>query len=148
MVGDTANTDEVIPADDTARQTRPRSCAIALDLLGKKWTIPLLVELERGPRRRYQLRQALKVQNDRLDATVQMMVRWGVIERAFIPCGQTDGPGYAITQLGREFLDSVARLGEWQHDHHSELMANDREWRASHAAGHPSTDSGHPSTGL
>lgn len=147
-MGDRADTDEVIPAGDTARQSRPRSYAIALDLLGKKWTIPLLVELEHGPRRRYQLRQALKVQNDRLDATVQMMVRWGVIERAFIPCGRTDGPGYAITQLGREFLDSVARLGEWQHDHHSELMVNDQEWRASHAAGHPSTDSGHPSTGL
>ena len=147
-MGDTADTDEVVAAADEGRAPAPRSCAIALDLLGKKWTIPLLVELEHGPRRRYQLRQALKVQNDRLDATVQMMVRWGVIERAFIPCGQTDGPGYAITPLGREFLESVARLGEWQHDHHSELLANDREWRASHAADHPSNDSVHPSTGL
>ena len=48
-MGETADTDEVVAADE-GRGTRPRSCAIALDLLGKKWTIPLLVELEHGVR--------------------------------------------------------------------------------------------------
>lgn len=110
----------------------PRHCEIALELLHKKWMVPILVELAREPRRRQYLFATLRVANGPLDTTIQTMTRWGVIERSWIASGRTDGPGLAITDLGRTLLAAVTRLSRWQSDHHSELLANNRDWRATH----------------
>jgi DNA-binding HxlR family transcriptional regulator len=134
-VGEDAHTDGVVARPRTGHDVDLQSFEIALELLRKKWAIPLLCELDRGPRRRHQLVSALHVRNEPLDATIQMMRRWGAIDRTLIPCGQTDGNGYAITPIGRELLDAVARLAEWQLQNLPELLANDREWKALHDLG-------------
>jgi DNA-binding HxlR family transcriptional regulator len=41
----------------------------------------------------------------------------------------------AITDLGRSLLATLTRLSEWQSAHHSELLANDVDWRAVHDDG-------------
>ena len=94
--------------------------------------IPILVELAAAPRRRQYLFVRLKVSSSRLDPTIQELMRWGLIERAWIPNGRSDGPGIAISALGRSMLDLVTTLGEWQHAHHSQLAANDSDWRSTH----------------
>lgn len=134
-VGEIADLDDVVMADHGAVGTDPRRCEIVLGLLAKKWMIPILVELDSEPRRRQYLFNRLKVSSSRLDPTIQEMTRWGVIERAWIPCGRTDGPALAITDLGRSLLATLTRLSEWQSAHHSELLANDVDWRAVHDDG-------------
>lgn len=133
-MGDTEVGDLPLPALGGAR-VDPRECEIALELLARKWLIPILVELERCPRRRQYLFVTLGISSSRLDPTIQTMTRWGVIERAWIPSGQTDGPGLAITDVGRALLAALTRLSAWQNDHHSELLENNRDWTATHDVG-------------
>ena len=121
----------VIPVQGAAERDATR-CEIVLGLLARKWMIPILVELAAAPRRRQYLFVRLKVSSSRLDPTIQELMRWGLIERAWIPNGRSDGPGIAISDLGRSLLDLVTTLGEWQHAHLPELSANDADWRSTH----------------
>jgi len=107
----------------------PRRCEIVLQLLAKKWIVSILLALEEAPRRRQYLFHTLKVSSSRLDPTIQTMTRWGVIERAWIPSGNTDAPGLAITPLGRDLLGAITRLAEWQHVNLDALVQNDARWR-------------------
>ena len=116
----------------TGTELNARKCEIALALLSKKWLIPILVELEQSPRRRQYLFATLRISSSRLDPTIQTMTRWGVIERVWIPSGQTDSPGLAITDIGRALLAELTRLSAWQHKHHSALLANSEQWTATH----------------
>lgn len=134
-MGEIADLDDMVMADHDSVGTDPRRCEIVLGLLAKKWMIPILVELDSEPRRRQYLFSRLKVSSSRLDPTIQEMTRWGLVERAWIPCGRTDGPALAITDLGRSLLATLTRLSEWQSTHHSELLANDVDWRAVHDDG-------------
>ncbi len=134
-VGEIANNTGMVMADHAEPAVDPRRCELVLSLLAKKWVIPILVELKAEPRRRQYLVTRLKVASSRLDPTIQEMTRWGLVERAWIPCGRTDGPAIAISNLGRSFLATMARLSEWQDTHHSELLDNDREWRSTHPDG-------------
>ena len=107
-------------------------CETVLNILGKKWMIPVLAELQAEPRRRKHLFRRLRVSSSRLDPTIQDLMKWGLIERTWIPNGRTDGPGLAITDLGRSLLELVAALTEWQRVHQSELVANEADWSAAH----------------
>ena len=123
----------LVIADQGATERDTTRCEIVLGLLARKWMIPILVELAAAPRRRQYLFVRLKVSSSRLDPTIQELMRWGLIERAWIPNGRSDGPGIAITALGRSMLDLVTTLGEWQHAHLPQLSANDSDWRSTHS---------------
>ena len=90
-VGEIANNTGMVMADHAEPAVDPRRCELVLSLLAKKWVIPILVELEAEPRRRQYLVTRLKVASSRLDPTIQEMTRWGLVERAWIPCGSTSG---------------------------------------------------------
>ena len=122
----------LVIADQGATERDTTRCEIVLGLLARKWMIPILVELAAAPRRRQYLFVRLKVSSSRLDPTIQELMRWGLIERAWIPNGRSDGPGIAISALGRSMLDLVTTLGEWQHAHLPQLSANDSDWRSTH----------------
>lgn len=131
-MGGTVESDGLVIPDQGAAEHDTTRCEIVLGLLARKWMIPILVELAAAPRRRQYLFVRLKVSSSRLDPTIQELMRWGLIERAWIPNGRSDGPGIAISALGRSMLDLVTTLGEWQHAHHSQLAANDSDWRSTH----------------
>jgi DNA-binding HxlR family transcriptional regulator len=122
----------LVIADQGATERDTTRCEIVLGLLARKWMIPILVELAAAPRRRQYLFNRLKVSSSRLDPTIQELMRWGLIERAWIPNGRSDGPGIAISALGRSMLDLVTTLGEWQNAHLPQLSANDSDWRSTH----------------
>lgn len=131
-MGGTVESDGLVIPDQRAAERDTTRCEIVLGLLARKWMIPILVELAAAPRRRQYLFVRLKVSSSRLDPTIQELMRWGLIERAWIPNGRSDGPGIAISALGRSMLDLVTTLGEWQHAHLSLLSANDSDWRSTH----------------
>ena len=131
-MGGTVESDGLVIADQGATERDTTRCEIVLGLLARKWMIPILVELDAAPRRRQYLFNRLKVSSSRLDPTIQELMRWGLIERAWIPNGRSDGPGIAISPLGQSMLDLVTTLGEWQHEHLPQLSANDSDWRSTH----------------
>lgn len=104
MAGPRIDVDAVVSDDHEADQPDLPRCELVLNLLGRKWVIPILVELDAEPRRRQYLFHTLRVSSSRLDPTIQELTRLGLVERTFIPNGRTDGPGLAITDLGRSFL--------------------------------------------
>jgi DNA-binding HxlR family transcriptional regulator len=132
VAGLRADGDVVVRADHDPDHHDLRHCELVLNLLSRKWVIPVLGELAGEPRRRKYLFHTLKVSSSRLDPTIQELTRLGLIERTFIPSGRTDGPGLAITELGRSFLLLVTTLGEWEHLHRTELLTNVTRWRDLH----------------
>lgn len=139
MAGQVADADVLVRADHEPDQGPDRPdlphCELVLNLLARKWVIPILVELAAEPRRRQYLFHRLKVSSSRLDPTIRQLTRLGLVERTFIPHGQSDGPGLAITELGRSFLVVTATLGEWEDVHRSELLINIARWRELHPDG-------------
>lgn len=131
-MGGAVESNSLVIPDKGAAESGTIRCEIVLGLLARKWMIPILVELAAAPRRRQYLFVRLKVSSSRLDPTIQELMRWGLIERAWIPNGRSDGPGIAISALGRSMLDLVTTLGEWQHEHLRQLSANDSDWRSTH----------------
>lgn len=132
VTGLSSDVDSVVSDDHhTDRLDLPR-CELVLNLLARKWVVPILVELAEAPRRRQYLFRTLKVSSSRLDPTIQELARLGLVERRFIPSGRTDGPGLAITGLGRSFLVLVTTLGEWEHLHRPELLTNLARWGTLH----------------
>lgn len=132
MAGPRSDVDAVVSTDHDPDHIDLPRCELVLNLLSRKWVIPILVELAQEPRRRQYLFRTLKVSSSRLDPTIQELARLGLVERTFIPNGRTDGPGLAITGLGRSFLVLVATLGEWEHLHRPELLTNIAVWRELH----------------
>jgi DNA-binding HxlR family transcriptional regulator len=133
-VGITDDRASVVTAQISSDHTHdPRSNEIAISLLARKWTVPVLVELLAEPRRRQYLFNRLRVSSSRLDPTIQVLSRWGLIARVWLPSGGTESPALAITDLGRCFLDAVSRLSEWQRSNDANLATNDAEWRARHS---------------
>ena len=131
-MGGRVESDGLVIPDQCAVERDTTRCEIVLGLLARKWMIPILVELAAEPRRRQYLFVRLKVSSSRLDPTIQELMRWGLIERAWIPNGRSDGPGIAISALGRSMLDLVTTLGEWQNANLPQLSANDSDWRSTH----------------
>lgn len=140
MAGTGADADVVVMADhdpDNDPDNGPDhggrpGCELVLNLLSRKWVVPILVELASEPRRRKYLFHTLRMSSSQLDRTIQELTRLGLIERIFIPSGHTDGPGLAITELGRSFLVMVTKLGEWENLHRPELLTNLAHWRELH----------------
>jgi len=130
------NTDRVATTEQAHADPDPLGCEIAIELLRRKWLVPILVELDKEPRRRQYLFATLKVSSGNLDNTLASMARWGVIERTLVPNGRTDSLALAITDLGRTLLSEVTRLSAWQHEHHEQLLANNHEWRQVHDVDH------------
>lgn len=131
-MGTSAAGSEIVRGGDVPDSLSPFRCETVLNILGKKWMIPVLAELRAEPRRRKYLFRRLRVSSSRLDPTIQDLMKWGLIERTWIPNGRTDGPGMAITDLGRSLLELVAALAEWQEAHQPELVANEADWSAAH----------------
>jgi DNA-binding HxlR family transcriptional regulator len=131
-MGDGTESDQAVVTPQTASDVDARHCEIARELLTLKYMVPILMELDHEPHTRKQLSRLVKAPSSGLDRTIQAMASWGVIERSYLPRGRSDGPSVAITEMGRTLLAAVTRLSEWQHAHHSDLLANKKDWEAKH----------------
>jgi len=97
-----------------------------LATLAGKWVTALLFELRDGPRRNFQLRQAVGgISAKALSETLRRLVRDGMIshvvhEDSF---GQV-GLGYALSELGVAALELLEHVGVWAEAHHDEIEVN------------------------
>jgi len=92
-------------------RTYGQNCGVAraLDLLGERWTILIVRELARGPKRFGDLAGALEgIGTNLLAARLKSLSRAGVIEPRLDPV-----PAYALTERGEQLVPVLEDLALW-----------------------------------
>src|SRR6185295_19121913 len=94
----------------------PEDCRAVSEVLarvGDKWTVLVVGELGRGPKRFNEIRRALgSISQRMLTLTLRGLERDGLVTRTVFP---TIPPrvDYELTKLGRSLLEPVSGLGLW-----------------------------------
>jgi DNA-binding HxlR family transcriptional regulator len=90
-----------------------RRVSAILARVGDKWTVLVVRELERGPRRFSELRRGLgSISQKMLTTTLRSLERDGFVSRTVFP---TVPPrvDYELTALGRDLSLPIAGLAQW-----------------------------------
>jgi len=98
-----------------------RSVASVLARVGDKWSVLVIMLLGGGPRRFNELKRMVGGISQRmLTLTLRGLERDGLITRTVFP---TIPPrvDYELTDLGRGLWKPVKALGQWAHQHQSEI---------------------------
>lgn len=92
-----------------------------LDRVGDKWSVLVVVELARGPRRFRELQRAVDGISQRmLTLTVRRLERDGLVLRTVYPTvpAQVD---YRLTPTGASLTHLVAALADWSLEHRADI---------------------------
>jgi DNA-binding HxlR family transcriptional regulator len=90
--------------------------ARALDLLGERWTLLLIRELMRGPKRFKDLQDGLGgIGTNLLSSRLKSLEETGVVERTTLP-STVPVPGYALTARGEALRPALSELALWGFD--------------------------------
>ncbi|AJE48025.1 winged helix-turn-helix transcriptional regulator [Celeribacter indicus] len=116
-----------------ARGFHPENCPVrqVLDHVAAKWTVLVLLELERGPRRFNVLGRALPdISKRMLTQSLRGLERDGLVRRRVF---DTKPPSveYALTDLGRAMLDPLGALVAWAEARMPEIEAARRTFDAA-----------------
>ena len=131
------------PDEETGSATRAHASALTwtmttqqvVALLARKWVIPILRELESGPKRRFQIRTAVKTVTPKvLTETLRSLERDGIIE--CVVHAEAYGPrgiGYQLTDLGASLSEPLDSLFVWGQAHLEDVHRSRRETDSSSA---------------
>ncbi|WP_160050531.1 helix-turn-helix domain-containing protein [Nocardiopsis sp. FR4] len=103
-----------------------------LDRVGDKWSVLVIVELARGPRRFRQLQRAIDGISQRmLTLTVRRLERDGLVLRTVYPTvpAQVD---YRLTETGVSLTHLVRALADWSLKHRDTIARARRAYDAEH----------------
>jgi DNA-binding HxlR family transcriptional regulator len=112
----------------------PEDCRAVSEVLarvGDKWTVLVVGELGRGPKRFNEIRRALgSISQRMLTLTLRGLERDGLVTRTVFP---TIPPrvDYELTKLGRSLLEPVSGLGLWARRNRSAIEDARRRFDAS-----------------
>lgn len=85
----------------------------AMELLGDRWTYPVLRELMLGPKRFFELQAALRgITPAVLTARLRELQRSGLVRRVRLPA-PASAAGYAVTDWAAELRPVFESLGRW-----------------------------------
>ncbi|MGK2932696.1 MAG: winged helix-turn-helix transcriptional regulator [Solirubrobacterales bacterium] len=96
-------------------RTYGQMCGLAasLDLLGERWTMLILRELARGPKRFGDLSNGLDgIGTNLLSDRLKTLERSGTIEKILLPA-PASVQAYALTERGRELQPILEDLADW-----------------------------------
>jgi DNA-binding HxlR family transcriptional regulator len=103
----------------------PRSCPASdvLERVGDRWSVLVVTLLGRRTHRFNELHRAVEGISQRmLTRTLRGLERDGLASRTVHPT-VPPSVGYALTDLGKDFLTQVLSLGTWAVAHHDEMRA-------------------------
>ncbi|GHJ40966.1 helix-turn-helix domain-containing protein [Streptomyces sp. TS71-3] len=96
-----------------ARQEDPCRTREVLDIVGDKWSLLVVRNLSRGPRRFTELKRAIDGISQRmLTATLRSLERDGILTRS-VRAVMPPHVSYALTPMGRTLREATAPLLEW-----------------------------------
>jgi DNA-binding HxlR family transcriptional regulator len=102
----------------------------ALDRVGDKWSVLVVVMLGEGPRRFSQLRRQIEGISQRmLTLTLRKLERDGLVTRTVRPTVPPQVE-YALTPAGRTLLKPVQALAEWAFEHWPAIQEAQRRFDA------------------
>jgi DNA-binding HxlR family transcriptional regulator len=96
-------------------RTYGQKCGLAasLDLLGERWTLLIVRELARGPKRFGDLLKGLEgIGTNLLSARLKTLEAAGVVEQVTLP-GPAGVPGYDLGDRGRSLMPILEELALW-----------------------------------
>ncbi len=92
-----------------------------LDRVGDKWSVLLIVQLQRGPRRFTELLRGTEGLSRRmLTRTLRLLERDGLVTRTVFPTAPPQVE-YALTSLGHSLAGPLDALSSWAVDHRAEV---------------------------
>lgn len=103
-----------------------------LDRLGDRWSVLVVVELNKGVRRFRELERAIPGISQRmLTVTTRRLCRDGLLDRTVHP---TIPPQveYRLTAMGRGLADTIYHLADWSRAHKDEIARSRDHWDAEH----------------
>lgn len=112
------------PRLDIPRRVENHACPIrdVLDRIGDAWTLLVLMELERGPRRFNALRRAIDGVSQRmLTVTLRSLERDGLVRRE-VAATRPPQVEYSLTPLGRSLFEPIQALAAWAARHQAEIQ--------------------------
>lgn len=101
-----------------------------LERVGDKWTVLVVIELVRGPKRFTELlRQVDGISRRMLTRTLRLLERDGLVQRTVFP---TVPPAveYRITELGAGLAGPLDALAAWAVEHRARIEASRAEFDA------------------
>jgi len=124
----------VTSPDRSCRRNGERDCSMreALDRIGDKWSVLVVVELAAGVRRFRQLQRAVPGISQRmLTLTVRRLERDGLLTRTVFP---TIPPQveYELTEMGRSLHVQVRALADWAATYRQAVAESRRRWDVEH----------------
>jgi len=103
----------------------PESCKPAtevLQLIGDKWSVLIVLQLQDGPKRFSELRRAIpKISQRMLTLTLRGLERDGLVSRDVTP-SIPPRVDYELTKLGRSLQEPIRGLGQWAVDNHAAIV--------------------------
>jgi DNA-binding HxlR family transcriptional regulator len=81
-----------------------------LDLVSRRWTLPVMDELARGARSHNDLARVTGLENQQLDRTLRPLVRRGLVYRKVHAATPPIRVYYSLTPRGQAILDSLFEL--------------------------------------
>jgi DNA-binding HxlR family transcriptional regulator len=114
-----------------------RAVSEVLDRVGDKWTVLVVSELGRGPKRFNEIRRALgSISQRMLTLTLRALERDGLVLRQAFP---TIPPRveYELTKLGRSLLEPVNGLGLWARQNRPAIQEARRRFDATSGSKRP-----------
>jgi DNA-binding HxlR family transcriptional regulator len=98
-----------------AKRSYAQYCALAraLDVIGDRWTLPVIRDLALGPQRYTDLLTGLSgIGPNLLASRLKELQRLGIVRQAIQPPPSASAV-YELTSLGRELRPAIAALAEW-----------------------------------
>src|SRR5882757_1780013 len=103
-----------------------------LDRLGDRWTVLVIVELSKGPRRFRESERAIPGISQRmLTLTTKRLCRDGLVERIAYPTVPPQVE-YRLTTMGHSLSDTIFNLADWSRSHKSAIAAARSHWDSEH----------------
>lgn len=81
-----------------------------LDLVSRRWTLPVMDELSRGARSHNDLARVTKLENQQLSRTLQPLVRKGLVHRRVHAATPPIRVYYSLSPRGTAILESLSEL--------------------------------------
>lgn len=94
------------------------TCPISrgLDLIGDRWSMLVLRDVERGFTRFDQLRQSLGIAPNILSSRLATLTRLGLLEKRRYSA-HPPRDNYMLTESGRDFIPVLVAIGAWGRKH-------------------------------
>jgi DNA-binding HxlR family transcriptional regulator len=126
--------------------------ARALDLLGERWTLLLIRELMRGPKRFKELQEGMEgIGTNLLSSRLKTLEESGLVERTTLP-SSVPVPGYALTPRGEALRPALSELALWGFDlldaDGLEELRSRSAWAAMTMCAHMDRDEKRPPDGI